>query len=74
MANQVDMRKEAGELNDREVSLASDEESMMQTPAPSQNGSIRVADTSAEFHTSSSGKEKRVSAPTSFPSNFSTIR
>ena len=66
MMNQVDMRKEAGELNDREVS--SDEEAMMQTPAPSQNGSIIVADTS------SSGKEKRVSAPTSFPSNFSTIR
>ena len=73
MMNQVDMRKEAGELNGREVSLASDEESMMQTPAPSQNGSIRVADTSAEIPTSSSGKEKRVSAPTSFPRNFSTI-
>lgn len=64
------MRKEAGELNDQDVSLASDEESMMQTPAQSQNGSFRVADTSGEYNTAA----KRISAPTSFPSNFSSIR
>lgn len=71
-SSQVDMRQEAGDLYDQEVSLASEEESMMQTPAPSHNGSIRVTETSGEAVRSPT--EKRISAPTSFPSNFSTIR
>ena len=57
--SQVDMKKDTRDLTD--ASLASDEESLMRTP----QGVRKKNATSAK---------KRISAPTTYPSNFSTVR
>lgn len=65
-----------GELLNR-VSLASDEESLGRTPAQSFSDPVEehVSPHSPTGpHSPHSPTSKKISAPTSFPSNFSTIR